>query len=408
VRLLFLSNGHGEDAMGARLAGEFLALRPDLEVVAVPLVGRGLAYERAGIAVRGPCREMPSGGFMLTSPGVLVRDLRAGFAEMSREQYRAIRAARAEAVVVVGDVYALWASLRFAGPLGGGPPPVFQVQPLVSAYYQDGMTLRDRLNRLNRTTVDSFVLGERFLMRRARRVFVRDERSAVLLRSGGVPHAECAGNLMIDLVACPERDLAALPDGRPLLALLPGTREDYLYSLPLMLEASALLPEVQALAAFPGDWRRVRLPAGWRWDEPTAHEREAGAQITAMVPVGNRVPLLAGAFAAVLHAASVVLGTSGTGNEQAAGLGRPVVAFATHGPQYLPAFARAQQRLLGEALILAPAEPNALASAVRRALSPEQRALAERVGRERMGPPGAARRVAEAVLGDLGAPAGES
>ncbi|HWG85704.1 MAG TPA: lipid-A-disaccharide synthase, partial [Deinococcales bacterium] len=246
--------------MGARLAREFLDLRPGLDRLAVPLVGRGNAYEREGIPVAGPRLEMPSGGFMLTSPRVLVTDLRAGFAAMSREQYRAVRAARADAVVVVGDVYALWAALRFAGPAGGPPPQVFQVQPLVSAYYQDGLGWRERLARLNRTTVDSFVLAERYLMRRARRVFVRDERSARLLRRGGVPHAEHAGNLMMDLVAAPERDLSGLLDGRPVLALLPGTREDYLFSLPLMLRACAGLPEVQALAAFAGDGRRAPAP----------------------------------------------------------------------------------------------------------------------------------------------------
>ena len=389
--------------MGARLAREFLDLRPGLDRLAVPLVGRGNAYEREGIPVAGPRLEMPSGGFMLTSPRVLVTDLRAGFAAMSREQYRAVRAARADAVVVVGDVYALWAALRFAGPAGGPPPQVFQVQPLVSAYYQDGLGWRERLARLNRTTVDSFVLAERYLMRRARRVFVRDERSARLLRRGGVPHAEHAGNLMMDLVAAPERDLSGLLDGRPVLALLPGTREDYLFSLPLMLRACAGLPEVQALAAFTGDGRRVALPPGWRWAEPSAVERGAGGVITAAGPAGLRVPLLVGSFAAVLQASRVVLGTSGTGNEQAAGLGRPVVAFATAGPQYLPAFARAQRRLLGDALELVEPDPGLVGAAVRASLGEGRQAAARAAGRERMGAPGAARRVARLVLSDLGA-----
>ena len=40
----------------------------------------------------------------------------------------------------------------------------------------------------------------------------------------------------------------------------------------------------------------------------------------------------------------------GTANEQAAGLGIPVVGFATAGPQYVAGFAARQQRLLGAAL----------------------------------------------------------
>ncbi|HWG85531.1 MAG TPA: lipid-A-disaccharide synthase, partial [Deinococcales bacterium] len=180
-------------------------------------------------------------------------------------------------------------------------------------------------------------------------------------------------------------------------------REDYLFSLPLMLRACAGLPEVQALAAFTGDGRRVALPPGWRWAEPSAVERGAGGVITAAGPAGLRVPLLVGSFAAVLHASRVVLGTSGTGNEQAAGLGRPVVAFATAGPQYLPAFARAQRRLLGDALELVEPDPGLVGAAVRASLGEGRQAAARAAGRERMGAPGAARRVARLVLSDLGA-----
>lgn len=403
MRVLLVSNGHGEDAIAARLALELRGLEPSLELVAVPLVGRGTAYERSRVRVDGPRVEMPSGGFMLASPAALARDLRAGFARMSREQFRAVRAAQPDAVVVVGDVYGLWAAVRFARRPDGGRPRLVQVQPLVSAYYADGMTWRDRLGRLNRTTVDSFVLVERMLMRRAERVFARDERSAALLRSLGVERAEFVGNLMMDLVAEPELDLAGLLDGSPVVALLPGTREDHVFSLPLMLRTVERLEGVQALAVFGGELVGPRLPPGWSWVEPSAVERAATAARVAFGPAGRRVPVLRAAFAAVLRASSAVLGTSGTGNEQAAGLGVPVVGFPTGGPQYLPAFARAQRRLLGDALLLEPAEPGGLARALRRALAdPGLRARAAAAGRERMGEPGGAARVARATLGRPG------
>lgn len=400
MKILLVSNGHGEDAIGARLALELRALEPELELAAVPLVGRGMAYERSRVRVEGPRLEMPSGGFMLTSPGVLARDLRAGFARMSREQYQAVRRAEPDAVLVVGDVYALWAALRFARGPGGGRPPVYLVQPLVSAYYADGMGWRERLERLSRTTVDGFVWAERRLMRAAERVFTRDERSAALLRSLGVAQASFVGNPMMDLAAAPELSLAGVLDGSKVVALLPGSRDDLLFSLPLMLRTVERLDGVQALAAIGGTAGRVVLPAGWAWVSPTAAEAAASAERVALGPGGQRVPALGAAFAAVLHASSAALGTSGTGNEQAAGLGLPVVGFPTGGPQYLPAFARAQARLLGEALTLAPPEPEALALLVRRALEdPGVRARAAAAGRERMGGPGGARRVALAVLG---------
>jgi uncharacterized protein (TIGR03492 family) len=96
------------------------------------------------------------------------------------------------------------------------------------------------------------------------------------------------------------------------------------------------------------------------------------------------------------------LGTSGTGNEQAVGLGKPVVSFATQGPQYTRNFAKAQARLLGAGLVFVdkPVDNSRLAEAVRNACkNPEPARLA---GLERMGVSGGARRVAEAILGECG------
>ena len=394
-RVLIVSNGHGEDAVGARLAAELLGARRDLELLALPLVGRGAAYE--GLAPPlGPRREMPSGGFMLTSPGVLAQDLRAGFAAMSREQYRALAAARPDAVLVCGDVYALWAALRFS------EAPVWQVQPLVSVRYQEGMTPLERLGRLNRTTVDGFVGVERRLMRRAERVWARDEPSAAWLRAHGVPGAASAGNVMMDLAATPELDLRELLDGRPVLALLPGTRRDHHDSLPLMLSTlDALGGRMQALAALPASLALgVRLPPGWSFAAPGAAEHALGVRLSAVSLRGQRVPFIEQGFVALLHSATVALGTSGTGNEQAAGLGVPVVGFPTRGPQYLPAFARAQRRLLGAALTLSGREPRVIAASVLGLLDGPARVRAAQEGRARLGPPGAARSITRQLVDD--------
>lgn len=104
-------------------------------------------------------------------------------------------------------------------------------------------------------------------------------------------------------------------------------------------------------------------------------------------------------FAALLQAASVVLGTSGTGNEQAVGLGKPVIGFPTTGPQYLEGFAKAQKRLLGVGLTLESANPELLARAVKIAHQNQDfRAQVKQAGLERMGLPGGAKRIALEVL----------
>jgi uncharacterized protein (TIGR03492 family) len=393
MKILFISNGHGEDSIGAFLAKTMLELEPNLEIEALPIVGRGNPYEKAGVRVLGPRWSPPSGGFTFTSLDLFLKDWRDGMRQKTRQQHWAVRNAKADVVMVVGDVYALWVTFSFA--FKAAKPRVFQYQPLVSRYYQDGMNTADKLERSSRVTVDSFVLPERLYMKRVEKVFTRDQRSADWLIELGVPHAQFAGNIMMDLLN-PELELQPLLDGRPVLALLPGTRNDYLFSLPIMLETTALLPEFQAFAAFSGDPEALELPTGWVWT--TAKPVDNAARV-AKHSSGIEVPILENAFAALLQAASVVLGTSGTGNEQAVGLGKPVIGFPTKGPQYLEGFAKAQKRLLGAGLTLEQADPHNLARAVRTAHQDQNfREQVKQAGLERMGLLGGAKRIALEIL----------
>ena len=399
MKLLFVSNGHGEDAIGGRLAREFRRFAPNLELAAVPIVGRGMPYERAGIPVLGPRWELPSGGFTFTSLELLLGDWRDGMYQKTHEQHWAVRNANADAVLVVGDVYALWVTFGFAFK-NQKKPRVFQVQPLVSRSYQDHMTAQDRLERANRVTVDSFTAPDRWFMKRVEKIWARDSRTSDWLHELGLPQADFAGNIMMDLLE-PECDLTPVLDGRPVLALLPGTRDDYRESLPRMLEVVAQLPEVQAFSAFPGDLNRLELPPGWTWTEPSLLEREASAERTA-VHSQTRVPVLRNGFAALLHTSQAALGTAGTANEQAVGLGKPTVAFPTNGPQFTGSFARAQKRLLSDGLILVANDTDQIVSGVRQVLTPEARDAAKRAGLERMGVSGGANKIVLEVLAKLG------
>jgi uncharacterized protein (TIGR03492 family) len=293
----------------------------------------------------------------------------------------------------------LWVTFGFAFK-NGRKPRVFQVQPLVSRSYQDHMTAQDRLERANRVTVDSFTAPDRWYMKRVEKIWARDARTAQWLHELGLPQADFAGNIMMDLLE-PECDLTPVLDGRPVLALLPGTRDDYRESLPKMLKVVADLPEVQAFAAFPGDLNRLELPSGWTWTEPSWLERQASAERTA-VKDQTRVPVLRKAFAALLHTSVAALGTAGTANEQAVGLGKPTVAFPTNGPQFTGGFARAQKRLLGDGLILVSNETGQIVRGVRQALTVDARDVAKRAGLERMGTAGGTNKVVLEVLERLG------
>lgn len=376
VPTLLISNGTAEDLIGARLAaltgGPFRY---------VPLVGEGRAYARVPGAERvGRVLHLPSGGFPFGSAANLLADLRAGLVQDSVGQWLdSVRGAdQAGAVVVVGDAYALMvgsvAARRAARPL-------VHVQPLLSAQYLEGLGVRGALQELNALGANLPMPYELGLARRAHAVYVRDARTAGYYAARGVP-ARFAGSFAMDVLPAPERPLA-LPAGQPVLALLPGTRDDHRESLPLMLSAAALLPGVTAVVAWPHGWADVTLPDGWTLTADSDLDARACGD-------GVQVPLRRGAFGAVARAADLAVGTAGTANEQLAGLGVPVVGFATRGPQYTRGFARRQGRLLGDALTLTPPDPPAVADAVRALLlDGERRNRAALAGLNRIGPAGA-------------------
>ena len=98
----------------------------------------------------------------------------------------------------------------------------------------------------------------------------------------------------------------------------------------------------------------------------------------------------------LIDRSDVVIGLSGTGNEQAAGLGKPVVAFPGRGSQYTNRFARAQHQLLSQALTLCPRKPEKIADAVWSIINDHGRyQYLSKTGRERMGSAGAVEKIVQ-------------
>ncbi|WP_424951286.1 lipid-A-disaccharide synthase-related protein [Deinococcus sp.] len=395
--ILIVSNGGAEDLIGAALARELKALA-DLKILALPLVGAGAAY--TSVARRtGPALDLPSGGFPFGSLGNLKADLEAGLIGTSlRQGLAAWRAGRqVGTVVVVGDSFALSVGTLAARQNAQTGPrlPLVHLQPLVSRLYGEGLGLLGHLRELNALGANAFMPWELALGRRARRVYTRDAASARSLALRGV-NAVYRGSFAMDVLPMPERNLEPYRDGRPLLALMPGGRGDARESLPIMLEAAARLPGLQAMVAWPKGWEKLPPLPGWTLgvlDADTARLTRGDTQVW----------LLRHGFSALLHMArqtgGLALGTAGTASEQAAGLGVPVVGFPTSGPQYTPGFARRQARLLGRALTLTARDARAVAAALERLNL--QRGLhhaAAQDGRARIGEAGALKQIAAEIL----------
>jgi len=365
LSVLIVSNGHGEDAVGMTLARE---LAPSVPAVAFPLVGTGTAY--GGIVMLEPRRPLPSGGFGLRgSWRALWADVRSGALAHWLAQRATLRGQRGrhDLVIAIGDVYCL----RMAALAGA--PSVFVA------------TAKSEYNEPHRRL-------ERMVIRRsARTVFTRDQVTADALKRAGLP-AIYAGNPLMDTIGSAE-PTAPVGGSKPTVTILPGSRADVYGNLqPLLRLCETVAGRMAAnflCALAPGvDLDRVKAGArgmGWQATEQALWRDGVTVQLTR-------------AFGEAIRAADVVVGLAGTANEQAAGLGKPVVTFAGPGAQVTPQFVKLQQRLLGEALVAARDWEAAAEVVVRLLRDPGERAARGAAGRQRMGEAGAVTRIAKTIL----------
>jgi uncharacterized protein (TIGR03492 family) len=379
--LLVISNGKGEDYVAARVLERLRELAPGLSVQAFPLVGLGEQLAAAGLEVVGPRKAMPSGGFTMHSAELLRRDVRAGLIGLTLAQARFLLGQVPRGVFVVGDVYAqAHASLVRA--------PRRVLQTLVSVHHGGGE------GPGMRWFMEGFRPPEMWLLRRAQRVYARDQATADWLARARVP-ATWLGNPMMDgLAASPllPRDQSRLP----VVALLPGSRGQASASLAVMRRALELASPVVGVVAWAGSGVPER-PEGWVPDDAAPPGMAA-----AWRRGERRLWVTVGRFPSVLASADAVLGTAGTANEQAVGLGLPVVAFPVP-PFYGEAYMRNQKRLLEGGLLTCEPLPERVAAMLELALSDEGvRERARRAGAERMGPPGASEAIARDLASWLG------
>ena len=422
VKLLCLSNGHGEDAIAIRI---LLALKqqiPSLELAALPMVGEGKVYTRHDIPLIGPTQNMPSGGFVYMDGKQLARDLQGGLLQLTMAQFRVVRSwakQKKAAILAVGDIVPLLFAWLSGVPYGF-------VGTAKSEYY-----LRDEAGLLPRRTwfeqLESwsgsvYLPGERCLMRhrRCKAVFPRDSLTAQRLRRFSVPAFDLGNPMMDDLDTKQQLRASSSPkvakDASLLtLVLLPGSRSPEAYrnwqqlvlAMADCLDSFINQPFLFLAAIAPGlemkpfckpleaeGWQEsISKPKGIPKLNPTKTREFSQRQASLIVTQQ--------AFAACLQQADFALAMAGTATEQFVGLGKPAIALPGQGPQFTPAFAEAQTRLLGPSVILLE-RPDQVGDTLQALLEdPDRLHLIAENGRRRLGKPGAARRIAACFLEQL-------
>ena len=121
MTLLVLSNGAGEDAIAASILVQLQQLKPQLQLAAFPLLGKGAAYP-GQIPRWGDLSSPPSQGLSNQSLALWLNDLRHGLVGRVFDQWRFLRRRRRQisALLAVGDLVPCALALSLAVTLAKG------------------------------------------------------------------------------------------------------------------------------------------------------------------------------------------------------------------------------------------------------------------------------------------------
>lgn len=389
--ILFLSNGHGEDDIAGKIIDRLRRLAlSGLAIHAWPMVGHGAAYRDRRIPLVGTPKLLPSDGFGTLSLTLFWRDLRAGWLSALFGQMRAARQLREQyrLTVAVGDIEVIVAAVLVRAPF-------LFVGAAKSAYYS-GTTRHNRLEKA-------------LLRRRCLLAFPRDRPTALEFERAGIRSRYVGNPMMDDLEGSGET--FSVPPGVTVIALLPGSRTDVhenVFTLLAVAAATADYPGPAAplhfLFAAPGGLdpaevlarvRAGRAP-GWRSESLAPDDPGRGIVVKLSHARGPAAWIVKGRFADVLHRSAAVIGVAGTANEQAVGLGRPLLTFPTRVQGRR--FVRMKMRFFGDGAIEVPARPDTVARALIDLLrDPARMVRMSLVGPQRMGSPGASAVIAETI-----------
>ena len=363
-KILFITNGHGEDAIAARIIRYLYMEHINIDVL--PVIGSAEAFKDLSVNVIGPKKILPGGGFGLRNYSYLIKDLFSGLIGKVIKQVRTLRSKKWEYALVIG--------------IGDIVPMVYSMITGCKFIFV-GVNKSEHYRKL----AFNYTWLEKSLLRRhCRLTLARDKKTADSLKNFGI-NAKYVGNPMMDAVKDIRRSGNRGIGKRKIIGFLPGTREDAYKNIEdfykIAWQIDQLDRNIKFIMSFPRTLNKRRL-----------------AKIN--MPVD--MPMISD-FNKVLKSSNLMIGMSGTGNEQAAGVGLPVIAFPGRGAQFNNRFASGQKQLLGDALLLLPRNSRVIAhEAVSLIYNRKRMAKMGNAGRLRMGKPGASEQIANIIMEEIG------
>ena len=331
-RILLLSNGHGEDLSGSLIAKELV--NSGYSVDALPIVGKGIHYEKEKIKIIGKTREFRTGGIGYNSfKGRLTEIFGGEIIYLIKRLYLTYKIRKKyNYFFIVGDIVPIffaWACKK----------DFFTYLVAYSSHYE---------GKLKLPWPSKYFL----LSKNAKKIYVRDFLTANDLTLQLKKKVSFFGNPFMDKFFFRDKELNKSDFS---IGLFPGSRfPEILDNFILILELLEAISDfkyfqkiefnfaiVNALSS--SKIREIFNNRKWLYLEKINEKNLLKFEYKSL-----RVNLYRNNFDEILLKSRCCISMAGTAAEQAIGLGKPVIQIEGKGPQFTKSFAEAQRRLLGK------------------------------------------------------------
>ena len=332
-KILFLSNGHGEDISGSLLAKKLI--KHGHQIHALPLVGNGNPYKNHGVSIVGLTREFNTAGLGYNSFNGRLKDLINGqIIYFLKKLFLILYIHRKyDYFFVVGDIV-----------------PIFFAWLVKKEYFLYLVAYSSNYEgKLNLPWPCKFFLTSK----KVRKIYSRDYLTAIDLSKQLRKDVKFLGNPFMDNLFL----IKTINNKNKIfnITLLPGSRIIELKeNLILMLELLESLAEYRYFEkksfnfALINQFDRNNLKFILQQRHWTLKKENLSKNNLTSNFKNIFVNFCWNSFEGILNNTDLVIGMAGTATEQAVGLAKPVIQLEGKGPQFTKKFAEAQRRLLGE------------------------------------------------------------
>ncbi|KGF98894.1 hypothetical protein EU96_0202 [Prochlorococcus marinus str. MIT 9302] len=331
-RILLLSNGHGEDLSGSLIAKKLV--NSGFSVEALPIVGKGIHYEKEKIKIIGNTKEFSTGGIGYNSFKGRLNEIFGGeIIYLLKRLYLTYKIRKKyNYFFVVGDIVPIffaWVCKK----------DFFTYLVAYSSHYE---------GKLKLPWPSKFFL----ISKKAKSIYTRDFLTANDLTFQLKKKVSFLGNPFMDKFFFRDKELKKSEFS---IGLFPGSRfPEILNNFVLILEVLEALSSLSYLQKIQFNFaivnslssskiREIFKNRKWVYLEKINENNLLIFQYKSL-----KVNVYWNNFDEILLQSKCCISMAGTAAEQATGLGKPVIQIEGKGPQFTKSFAEAQRRLLGK------------------------------------------------------------